>query len=451
MWWTDKQRPVIQTANVIALGRGNRPCGTVAGGAWTLAIIAIAVRLIVGLSAGLFTEEDSREYLRLGYNLAHGHGYSFSASPPYTPTDYRMPGYPALIAVADWLHAGYDGIVVVNVLLGALTTVAMFAIARRVFAEQPRLAFGVGLAAALYPTLVAFAAVGYSENLYVCAICWFIYAVFFQPTRDGGRLRSIVTIFVSGTLVAFARSEGIVVLVAASVIGLWLRNGARRGIVIALALVLIAPVGWALRNDAAVGRLELTDPVGRDMTLLLSFNNGRLTSPLFHYGLVIARDQPALGDALPRNAASVSERGAYHDAVISYVKVSLRTRLGGIIAYKAKSLAELPFVPIVWQWSTHSDYAITESASHVTPRNLARLAWGVLLLLEYCLALGGLVRWWQQRRYRDLAAVMLYPVIVFGLAIPFHAELRLWFPAALLLLLPAGEGAFWIRRRWREG
>ena len=133
---------------------------------------------------------DALEYLRLGHNLATGNGFSLSAHSPFHPTDWRMPGYPALLAVIHWLHLGDTGVVVLNSLLGALAVAAVLLVGRRVFADRPRSRLALGLAAALYPPLITYTGMAFSENLSIAAVSWLAYVAFFasfdrEPTGVG--------------------------------------------------------------------------------------------------------------------------------------------------------------------------------------------------------------------------------------------------------------------------
>jgi len=338
-----------------------------------------------------------------------------------------MPGYPVALAIVDWVGAGRLGIVVLNSLLGAAAVLAVLLIARETFGDHYRLRRATGLAVAVYPPLVTYSSLALSENLSIAALSWFCYIAFFQPMPVRRRWHWLLSLLLAGTVVTLSRSEGAVVVIVGALVAGRLRHLPRSFAVVTLLVALIAPLGWAARNDIAVHRVELSDSAYLDSTLLLSFNDGNQDAPLYRRGSAVGM------------GSSNSARSAYQHSVVAYVRNALEQRATSVIAYKVKSLANFPFIPFVWTRSATSSFSAL--VQHLTAHDMIQIFWSVILLVQYLLAIIGFAKWWRDRQYRYVAGLLLYPIIAFGLAVPFHAQLRLWFGAAVLLVIPAAEGA----------
>jgi hypothetical protein len=354
-----------------------------------------------------------------------------------------MPAYPGALAAIDWLDLGDTGLVVVNSLLGALAVAAILLIARRAFADRRQLRLAVGLSAALYPTLVTYTGLALAENLSIAALCWLTYIAFFAPFETSRPERWLIGWFLVSSVVFATRAEGLLLVVVSLLVAVRFRPVSWRFATVMVFLAAIAPGAWAIRNDLSTGRFEFVDSLNRDATLVLSVDDGQFTSPLYRRGVTLA----TVGDATEQ------EREAYHDAVVAHVKTSLREETGRVLAYKAKSLLNFPFAPLVYQWSAERDYVLTDAVNNLNGRNVLRVCWAGILLLQYVLAVIGLLAWWRHDKRGYAIGIALYPVLALLLAIPFHSELRLWFGAAFLLLVPAVKGASvvaaWQRARQR--
>jgi hypothetical protein len=401
-----------------------------------LAVAAFVLRVAVGLSLVGTQGGDALEYERIGHNLADGHGYSLAAAPPFAPTDFRLPGYPAVLALVDLVGGSNTALVIANSLLGAAAVAILVLIANRVFPDRPVLGIWVGALAVVYPAFVTFTGVAYSENLAIPAVCVFIYATFLSRAPRTS-WRWILPVAATGAVVALTRPEGIALVALGLIASAVLRRPPLLLALAAVAATAVAPVAWAIRNDIEVHRFEFSDPTSRDVTLLLSTNDGDVHDPLYLRGFQLGYD----------GTSSASQRQTYHREVTSSIRHALKTNRNHVFVYKAKSLFNFPFVPVVWTWSSAHDYSFTEAAQDLTGRNLLRVAWSFLLVIEYGLAVFGLVTWWRHRERGRVIAFALYPTLAVALAVPFHSELRLWFAAAALLLVPAVEGASQLVKR----
>lgn len=404
-------------------------------------VVAFAVRVVAGVLSGSTQGGDASEYLRLAHNLATGHGYSLATHAPFTPTDWRPPAYAALLVPVEWLDGRHFGVVILNALLGTAAVWAVALIARRVFWERPRLGGLSAWAAAVYPPAVTFTGLVLSENLSAAAGCWLVYLLFFAVIGRGRHLALwLSAVFVAGSMLILDRAEGILIVL----LGLLLAVAVRRIRItlagIALVAVLIVPAAWVSRNDAELGRIELTDAVYRDANLLLSVNDGDPTDPLYRRGVALAY----------AGTSNSTERAAYHRAVMQRVSEVLRARPADVLSFKAKALGNFVFVPLVWNWALEhftENYTLGDAVRHLNARDAARVAWSLVLVVQYAAALLGLWLWVRQRRYREVCGLLVYPVVALALTIPFQADERQWWVAGFLMLVPAAEGVAWIVRR----
>jgi hypothetical protein len=407
---------------------------------WVVVLIALAIRLAVAGPAKVPVSGDAAEYLRLGKNLALGHGYSLAAQAPFWASDWRMPAYPAVIALADWSHLGPPALPILNALLGVLAVWGILLISREVFGQSDRATVWAGMLAALYPTMVTYVGLAYSENLSVAATVLLIYVVFFaswSPSRVGW----VVKLGATASLLVLTRPEGVLVASVAVFVCVLVRRPPSIVAAMAIGVVLLAPITWATRNFIEFGRFELTDPTNSQVTVLLTFDGGNFSDATYIRGVRIGYQGAA---------ATPEERKAYTREMTSFVAQRFKAAPASIITYKAKSLLNFPFSPPVWTWAAQRDYGLSEAIRHLDATGVARIVWSTVLIVEYALATVGIVAWRRTGRSGWAAGILLYPACALALAIPFHSELRLWFAAALLLVVPAVEGGRLLWRRARH-
>ena len=106
-------------------GSGQQPAWLIPVG---LSVVAFVFRLIVGNANAQFGG-DAPQYTGLAKNLAAGHGYSYAHTAPFLASDIRLPGYPALLAVAFRFSESRWSIFILNALLGAVATFLVWLIA----------------------------------------------------------------------------------------------------------------------------------------------------------------------------------------------------------------------------------------------------------------------------------------------------------------------------------
>ena len=314
--------------------------------------LALLVRVAIGLLLVGDQGGDALEYQLLGDNLAHGHGFSLSSAAPYHPTDWRPPGYPVVLSFVSLSGESNAVLVLANSLLGVLTVGLLMLMASRVF-EPTRLVTATGLVAALYPPFITYTGVAYAENLAIPAICLFVYVAFLHPMPKRGWIW-VLAVGGAAVLIAMTRAEGIALVVLGVVLASWFRRLPVVLVAAALIAVVAVPLAWAARNEHVVHRFELGDPLDRDVTLVLSTNDGDFTDPLYRRGVTLGHD----------GTSSSAARDAYHDDVTSAIRHAFDTNRGHVLAYKAKSLLNFPFtIPVVWTWAAERDYSLSDAAT----------------------------------------------------------------------------------------
>jgi hypothetical protein len=97
-------------------------------------ILALGVRLLcLAVVQYRFDVGDASSYLATSRTLRQQGTYSFEASPPFTPTAYRPPGYPAFLAATSTVVGDTPrALQWVQILLSLITVLAVVALAARV-------------------------------------------------------------------------------------------------------------------------------------------------------------------------------------------------------------------------------------------------------------------------------------------------------------------------------
>ena len=216
---------------------------------------AAALRILYVSVAPEAPPRDTPDYDEIARNLLAGQGFVSQENWFGHPVrSWRPPGYPLMLAAVYGI-AGFDhrAVKVVQAVLGALTVVLVYLLARRL---RPSAAPLAGVAAALYPPLLASADEVMSECLFTALLAAALWAVVESRHR-----RSRGGAFGAGVLIALAgltRPVGLlaapaVLAVAAweerAALGAWLRRWALplgAGVVVALA-------PWTARNGLVHG------------------------------------------------------------------------------------------------------------------------------------------------------------------------------------------------------
>lgn len=235
----------------------------VAVGALAVAASARAALLALG-SAAVVEGTDAAWYDLLGWNLLQGRGLSLAQNAPYTPTMYREPGYPALIAVVyavvgrtpqavTLLQAG---------LLGGLVVMAAL-VGRRVGGA----AVGLGAAAltAFSPDQADVARQLLSETAFTALLLGIILLALRARQTTDWRLYALVGLLFGLTTLLRVQAQLLMVLL----LPLWLladrlqfRQWRWRELALVGVVATLVVVPWMLRNQAELGKLSLTQRAG---------------------------------------------------------------------------------------------------------------------------------------------------------------------------------------------
>jgi 4-amino-4-deoxy-L-arabinose transferase-like glycosyltransferase len=219
---------------------------------WLMAI-ALVLRLSLFGSAArdpaaFQVEDDSAEYVRLGINLAAGHGFSQSAGPPYRPDVRRTPVYPSLLSLAFLVPRGELQVaVLMGVAASVLTVAALYRMGALMYG-----ATAAGYAAmllALDPTSAVYSTQILTESLFALLVMLSILPLL--DTRLPDRAAGVTAGTLTG-LAALCRPVAIGLAVALFPACLWRAPGqraraARIWVAVLVAAVLLMGM-WTVRN-----------------------------------------------------------------------------------------------------------------------------------------------------------------------------------------------------------
>jgi len=242
---------------------------------WSLALLGVAALLRAGIlwNYGSLLNEDRDHYRRIGDRIAAGEGYV----DPNTgsPTAYRPPLYPVLLALLIFCGGGTAAISVFQLLLGVGTIGLTMACAHRL--KLKRAALLAGLLVAVDPLLLYQTALVMTETTaaFLAVLLWWL------CLQAPSRIRDFSLGLVFG-LACLCRPTfwacGALAVVA------WLarqrtarmrtpqtENVSRHSSALLLSGLLLAILPWTIRNTIVMGRPIVTTTHG-GYTLLLAHN-----------------------------------------------------------------------------------------------------------------------------------------------------------------------------------
>jgi Dolichyl-phosphate-mannose-protein mannosyltransferase len=376
--------------------------------------LAFVFRLILGSSFSYYGG-DAPGYTAIAKNLAAAHGYSIASHAPYAATDIRLPAYPALLALGFSINASHWSAIILNALLGAVSTLLVWFIARGLLMNRTRSLWSTGIAAFFFST-ASFAGIAQSENLSVPAVLALVYFVLIRPPKS--RLWLFVVGSALAWVVALTRDELVFFVVIVAIMAGRRAHLRVLGTMGLLACFLLGSGIWVVRNDAQVHRAEYVDSVMSDQVIVASMT-GNLSNPLYRKGAHLIR-QPTISPA---------QRSSYHREVDTYAKNFVTHRFPTFAEDKVKYFVEAFFpVPI---------YGVTYVSSAHT---LEWGVWSLFLIGEYIFAFLTTIRWWKSGRRKDLFSVWAFPIFMILFLPILDPEPRFWLPSVLLLLPLAVEG-----------
>jgi 4-amino-4-deoxy-L-arabinose transferase-like glycosyltransferase len=241
---------------------------------WLLLVVAVAAGLRIAWSIYAARQpvglHDQGLYLLHASGIADGNGYGF---PNGEPTAYYPVGYPGALAGVIWLarqlpfsDTPYVVASVFNIVLGTVTVLLVFELARRLF--DPTVGLVSAAVVAVWPNLVFHAATPLSETLFNALMVGSLVVLCRRPwPKRGPEPWRLLAFGLLLGLSALVRPISLLIVpLLAGVLWLATRrlSTAAVGIgVVALAVVVvIAP--WTLRNRSVMGQTVIISTNGGD-------------------------------------------------------------------------------------------------------------------------------------------------------------------------------------------
>ncbi|MBN2004648.1 MAG: glycosyltransferase family 39 protein [Anaerolineae bacterium] len=386
-------------------------------------LIGFAIALILRLVVALALPEnflpdamsDRLQYHQIANNLLDNGVFGLE---PGIPDQYVPPGYPAFLAVIYFFFgrtvAG-PGVRIAQSVLGALATVLIFYLARRIYPTDRRVAFLAALAVALHPILILYCSFQLTETLYTLSTIAFL--LLLSRSLDdlnlwwglaSGMMLGLA-ILVREVLVIFPLLIAALLLARSEV---WRQRLAYFAVLILGTGMIISP--WIARNSLHAGRL--------------TFVTGRASSAA----------QMVTGTATTFQTPGETARQQH------------KRELDAARYATFDEMLDLQFAlsdPVYYVWLAGVRFELTwlhpkglESLPPGAMRWGYRLAHGVILLL-------GVVGVWEAfRRQRRIAwllpAIWLYTITVHLFL--STAEPRYAVPVLPVILILAVAGVFWL-------
>ncbi len=197
-------------------------------------------------------------YYEIANNLLDGNGFSRSIQPPYVPDSVRMPLYPLIIAAIVTIFGSYKALFIIQTILGSISAVLAWLIARRFVGAG--ISLFVGLATALEPYTAYFTGTILTETIFTTiflgAVC-----VFLKYLSDRNLIMLACTTFLLGIATLIRPTTQYVPLIVLA-IALWNSSFDFRRfffveapIVLGIFLLVLSP--WIIRNYKTFGSIGL--------------------------------------------------------------------------------------------------------------------------------------------------------------------------------------------------
>ena len=241
------------------------------GGAWktstavcvtlgAIAVVALGLRLgyVLSTEAKLIFPDES-QYVNIAQNFATGHGLRTSTNPLTGHVVefevQRPPVYPLMLAVVFRLGGNVRAVQVVQAVLGALTCLMIYVLAKELMGEWPaRIA---GAVSAVYPFYIYFAGRVLSETLFLLLFVtswYYVVRMWRELNEREAWTRWVASCLLAGLLgaaAALTRSEALAVFVLVPVV--MVLTGPRRwmGLALGMLMLVVLSVGlspWVTRN-----------------------------------------------------------------------------------------------------------------------------------------------------------------------------------------------------------
>lgn len=296
---------------------------------------------------------DTQQYLAIGQSLAGGHGYKDMYGPwPDRPAYDRMPGWPAVIALALRLAPGAEPLSVVrfaNAFCLALAG-ALFSVLTRRFGGGRYISIFAGLAISFSPPLLYLSVLGWSEICFVLFVALGMNGIFaggrwlYWGALALGAGSLVRTNFAPVPLVFFCLAS---LLPSARRAMRKERTFAR--LLLACAIATTPTVFWAIRNDSVSGRFPLLSSLEGET--LYGANNEVVANDLTVWGYWIMPDsipgEPSklsLAKTLPSDLAL---NDYYHHRAVLWMKGHLLAMPRLVLGKLVRGFAPIPWRPLI--------------------------------------------------------------------------------------------------------
>jgi len=229
----------------------------------TTALLLIAIMAVWALAAVAYTftygkhfakpSGDGVAYERSAVQLLQKGVYGYKST---TSNAYMSPGYPLFLAAIykvtghTWESRPRTVLCLIQILIAAITLLAIFLIGRRLFGD--RVGLIAVLLAALYPPLVVATNLWLTETLATAVLFWFLYVALCAMDRDGWALWALAGFLLGITVLI---RPGVLPVAAAPFVVMFFW-GERKRVFKALAVLVIAlaitMAPWGIRNEVVL-------------------------------------------------------------------------------------------------------------------------------------------------------------------------------------------------------
>lgn len=408
----------------------------------TLSVFAFALtaRLAFLAARGPNLTPDSNVYLLLAHNMVTYGVYSFDKAPPITPSVWFPPLYPMFLALANWIGASVLTVAIVQAVIGAISAVLLFVLAKRAVSDN--WAALIAFFYAVHPGAINSARSILTETLFTFLLLATACVLVVALTRN----RFLLTA-VSGVLMALAilcRSVVELLPIAFTAVTLIAPKLVlrMRHVVVLIVCVLAVIAPWSIRSSVVAGRFIPVQDSGSFATLF--YVATRLDWDQADEATLWPRQSLEV-DRLREEALAQGETAARHMPSSHLLfRQGWRNIRQNPTGYVASRLRVFPYF-FLTSYDSFSGIN-TSLGTLVARRDFLRLALKLCLLfvfslLPFVLALIGL---WRSRK--TLAAALSAAVWLYMLAVyfPVWTEPRYWLPAIPFLLVSAAVGGSFV-------
>jgi 4-amino-4-deoxy-L-arabinose transferase-like glycosyltransferase len=216
--------------------------------AWALAALVLVIGgAYATYLGGQVRYLDERVYLQLAHYLVHGHGYTADGT---TPTAYRPPGYPFLLAGVELAHGGIFVMRMLN--FAALAGSVLFAHRLVLRIASPGIAAAAAAVVAIYPLFIYAAGALYPQitaTFLLLAALELVQRAGDSQVSFRARMRlAVITGLILGVLTEDVPTFGVTAVAMCAWLLFRKLAGARSVAGLAFAAFAILPGLWCVRN-----------------------------------------------------------------------------------------------------------------------------------------------------------------------------------------------------------